>query len=464
MSVSAIVVSHGHAGDLATLLPVLAAQVDELVVIANVPARIPTTCPMARSVIENAKPLPLAANVNLGTAATTGELRPQREPRRHPRARRRRRRSLASSTRHPRRDRRAGDWCGRTGSRQPSHRRFPTVRGTLVRRTPLRRLRDRTTSQRAHYSLDERPDRAGRDRLDARRLSPAAPRRCSTSSEAGTPGFRHYVEDIDLAYRAMRAGWERWYVPAGGRSPRVRRRHRPTASSPATRCGTCEAWRASCASIPRRCTAVSEQRPTQYARKAEGWSDRSTPTRAYLEHRAQLIVELGPPLVEGDEVLDLACGDGGLGEELLRRGLRYVGVDVEPAMVEAAARRLGDRAVVELGDLNTFASPSPVAAITRLSRHLLRHRPAGVLCPGPRAHAGKARLRPESAAVPRSRTSSTTCARQGSSRSCMRPFFVPQTIRLSQACSWRAPARCRTQCPLARLLLRLRFSYLVAAW
>jgi GT2 family glycosyltransferase len=27
-------------------------------------------------------------------------------------------------------------------------------------------------------------------------------------------GFRLYGEDIDLAYRAMLAGWERWYVPA----------------------------------------------------------------------------------------------------------------------------------------------------------------------------------------------------------------------------------------------------------
>ena len=26
-------------------------------------------------------------------------------------------------------------------------------------------------------------------------------------------GFRHYCEDIDLCYRAARAGWERWYVP-----------------------------------------------------------------------------------------------------------------------------------------------------------------------------------------------------------------------------------------------------------
>jgi GT2 family glycosyltransferase len=27
-------------------------------------------------------------------------------------------------------------------------------------------------------------------------------------------GFRLYGEDIDLAYRAMRQGWERWQVPA----------------------------------------------------------------------------------------------------------------------------------------------------------------------------------------------------------------------------------------------------------
>jgi GT2 family glycosyltransferase len=26
-------------------------------------------------------------------------------------------------------------------------------------------------------------------------------------------GYRLYCEDIDLCYRAARAGWERWYVP-----------------------------------------------------------------------------------------------------------------------------------------------------------------------------------------------------------------------------------------------------------
>ena len=28
------------------------------------------------------------------------------------------------------------------------------------------------------------------------------------------PGYRMYCEDIDLNYRAAKAGWERWYVPA----------------------------------------------------------------------------------------------------------------------------------------------------------------------------------------------------------------------------------------------------------
>ena len=63
-------------------------------------------------------------------------------------------------------------------------------------------------------------------------------------------------------------------------------------------------------------------------------------------------------------MLDLACGDGGLGAFLLDRGLRYAGVDSEPAMVDAARRRLGDRAAVELGDLNDYDPGRTVAATT----------------------------------------------------------------------------------------------------
>ena len=103
----------------------------------------------------------------------------------------------------------------------------------------------------------------------------------------------------------------------------------------------------------------------QYARKAEGWTDAEyADARAYLDHSAELIATLGAPLRAGDEVLDLACGDGGLGEHLLARGLAYTGIDAEPAMVDAARRRLGERATIGVGDLNAFVPERPVAATT----------------------------------------------------------------------------------------------------
>ena len=70
--VSAVVISHGHSGELATLLPILAPQVDELVVVANRPGSLPTELPTGVRVVENAVPRRLAENVNLGVAATSG--------------------------------------------------------------------------------------------------------------------------------------------------------------------------------------------------------------------------------------------------------------------------------------------------------------------------------------------------------------------------------------------------------
>ena len=61
----------------------------------------------------------------------------------------------------------------------------------------------------------------------------------------------------------------------------------------------------------------------QYARQADDWSERAyADATAYLTHRADLIATLGPPLEQRDEVLDLACGDGGLGDALLALGFR----------------------------------------------------------------------------------------------------------------------------------------------
>jgi N-acetylglucosaminyl-diphospho-decaprenol L-rhamnosyltransferase len=98
------------------------------------------------------------------------------------------------------------------GALQRSRRRFPTLGGTLVRRTPVRALlRDVEAAQPGHYLGD----------------LPAAPVECDWMlgaclllrremlDEIGSfdERFPMYGEDIELQYRARRAGWERWYVP-----------------------------------------------------------------------------------------------------------------------------------------------------------------------------------------------------------------------------------------------------------
>ncbi len=211
MSVSAVVVSHGHARELERSLPALLPQVDELVVVANVPGSVGPLPPGVR-VLENERPLTLSANVNQGVAATSGELvlfaNPDAVP--QPDAVRVLAGFMAA---HPRCGVAGPTTLWPDGTWQPTRRRFPTVGGTLVRRTPLRWLLRPLERQRSHYLLDERPD----EPVQADWLLGAflLMRRAMLDEIGGwDAGFRHYVEDIDLCYRAARAGWERWYVPA----------------------------------------------------------------------------------------------------------------------------------------------------------------------------------------------------------------------------------------------------------
>jgi len=202
--VAAVVVSHGHPRDLLESLPALRPQVDELVVIANVPGSVPDGV----EALHNERPLGYAANVNLGVARTTAELVLAANPDAVPEP------GAVESLRafmeaHPR--------CGIAGPRmnfpdgswQPSRRRFPTITGTIVRRTPLRLV----IPQRRHFHLDEVPpaEPVESDWL----LGGFMMLRSSMLEELGgfDEGYRLYGEDIDLAYRALRAGWERWYVP-----------------------------------------------------------------------------------------------------------------------------------------------------------------------------------------------------------------------------------------------------------
>jgi N-acetylglucosaminyl-diphospho-decaprenol L-rhamnosyltransferase len=210
VKVSAVVVSHGHAEELDRSLPALIPQVDETVVIANLPGSV-ADVPAEVRVLENPRSLSLAANVNLGTAATSGEyvLNVNPDAIVEPGA-------VTALARFADAHARCGiagpqmRWPD--GSWQPSRRRFPTVRGTIVRRTPLRRLRPPYETQREHYELDERPT----EPVQADWMLGAfllMRRTMLDEIDGWDPGFRHYCEDIDLCYRAAEAGWERWYVP-----------------------------------------------------------------------------------------------------------------------------------------------------------------------------------------------------------------------------------------------------------
>jgi len=208
--VAAVVVSHDNAGEVATLLPALAPQVDEIVLVANTPDSVGTV-PDDVDVLVNAKPLGFAANVNRGAAVTDSEyvltVNPDAVPGDG---------SVAALREfmdaHPRRGVAGPRMVYPDGKLQPSRRRFPTVLGTLVRRTPIRRVFDPYKLQRRHYNLGDDPSEPVRaDWM----LGGFLLLRRSMLEELGglDEGFRLYGEDIDLCYRAAKAGWETWYVP-----------------------------------------------------------------------------------------------------------------------------------------------------------------------------------------------------------------------------------------------------------
>jgi GT2 family glycosyltransferase len=209
MSVAGIVVTHGPDPDLKRCLAALAPQVDDLVVVANL--QLESELPAGARLLENKRPLGFGANVNRGVAQTKSDFvviaNPDTEagpdvvailaefasaePRRG---------IVGPQLRYP-----DGRW-------QPSRRRFPTITGTLIRRTPLRYLARPFERQRGHYLLDERPDEPVQ--ADWMLAAFLLLRRELIDQLGGfDEGFRLYGEDIELCYRAAKAGWERWYVP-----------------------------------------------------------------------------------------------------------------------------------------------------------------------------------------------------------------------------------------------------------
>ena len=209
--VDAVVVTHGPDADLDDCLRALRDQVGRIVVVANLPGW-PADAPAGGTLIEQDRPRGFAANANRGIRETDADYvvlanpdavaRPDAVGR-----------LVAFAEAHPAAGIVGPEMRYPDGSWQPSRRRFPTVAGTFVRRTPLRLLLPPGTHQRAHYLLDDRPtEPVQADWLLGGFL---LLRRQAFDDLAGfDEGFRLYGEDIDLGYRAHLLGWERWLVPS----------------------------------------------------------------------------------------------------------------------------------------------------------------------------------------------------------------------------------------------------------
>jgi N-acetylglucosaminyl-diphospho-decaprenol L-rhamnosyltransferase len=206
VSVAGVVVVHEPVPELEQCLDALRPQVDELVVVANLPG---TSVEGAR-LIRNDKPVGFAANANRGIEATRAPFVVLCNPD-----------TVAApgavealctfAADHPRAGILGPELHHQDGSLNASRRLFPTVSGTIVRRTPLRRVLGDT--QRGHYGLVDHPtEPVQADWL----LGAFLFMRRELLDELGgfDEGYRLYGEDIDLAYRASKAGWDRWYVPA----------------------------------------------------------------------------------------------------------------------------------------------------------------------------------------------------------------------------------------------------------
>jgi Methyltransferase domain len=188
------------------------------------------------------------------------------------------------------------------------------------------------------------------------------------------------------------------------------------------------------------------------------WSERAyADARAYLANRARVVTELGPPLEPGDLLLDLACGDAAFAD-FLPDGVRYLGVDGNEEMV-SAARAHGHEAI--LADLNDYVPPEPVAATTCFRAiYYARDRRAFF------AHAAQyTRKKLVFDVNPRQYEFGDVLAdlhATGWTRIALRPFFSPQRVALPRPLLAALRALEDVE-PLARLLLRFRFTYVCAA-
>ncbi len=175
----------------------------------------------------------------------------------------------------------------------------------------------------------------------------------------------------------------------------------------------------------------------------------------YYARRAQLVAR---KLDKGDSVLDIACGDGGLGRALLALGLDYHGVDASTGMVEVARRALGDRVVQGSFD---YEPPEAVDATTIFrSLYLVTNRRA--FLERVRGYTKRKLVFDFDPRAYRTAEVLDDLRAAGWERFELRPFLLPQ--RASLPAPLQAALYALEPLPGAHLLTRVRFPLLVSAF
>jgi hypothetical protein len=130
-------------------------------------------------------------------------------------------------------------------------------------------------------------------------------------------------------------------------------------------------------------------------------------------------------------------------------------------MVVQAAHRLGERAAIEVADLNDYEPPAPVAATT-VFRAIYYARDRGAFFRHVAGFTEKKLVFDLNPRQYRPEDVLSDLRSAGFEDVVLHPFFVPQTVALPRPATVIARALERSG-PLARLALRFRFTYVVAA-
>ena len=174
----------------------------------------------------------------------------------------------------------------------------------------------------------------------------------------------------------------------------------------------------------------------------------------YYARRAQLVAR---GLEHGASVLDIACGDGGLGRALLALGFDYHGVDGSERMVEVARRALGDRVVQGSFD---YEPPALVDATT-IFRSLYLVPDRRTFLERVRGYTLRKLVFDFDPRAYRTRDVLADLRAAGWERIELRPFLLPQ--RASLPGPVQAALYALEPVPGARLITRVRFPVLVSA-